>query len=277
MNVGVPVLSGLHFPRDAAPAATLLSPRLWVLPLLALATMTLLALSNANVPLYLAINRASVVLPPTFWACLTSLGDTLPAFALLLPLVLRRPDAAAAALIAVVIASLLSQALKHFFDLPRPAGLLAGDLFQLIGPRLVARSFPSGHTTAAFVVAALYAGHTLERGKLLLAMSAAGMIGLSRIAVGAHWPLDVLGGMTLGWLAGFAGLHVAPHCHRCASCAVHVFTIALFAAGALWLLIGYDSGYADARWLERAVAFASLSLLVIFLFGKLPPSSGSTP
>jgi hypothetical protein len=32
------------------------------------------------------------------------------------------------------------------------------------------------------------------------------LIGLSRIAVGAHWPVDVLAGAALGWLCGLSGL-----------------------------------------------------------------------
>jgi undecaprenyl-diphosphatase len=57
-------------------------------------------------------------------------------------------------------------------------------------------SFPSGHTTTAFTIA-LILGHfspLLWPFALLLAT----LVGLSRVALGAHFPSDVIAGMVLG-------------------------------------------------------------------------------
>ncbi len=65
-------------------------------------------------------------------------------------------------------------------------------------------SFPSGHTTTAFAVA-LVVGHfspLLWPGALLLAT----LVGLSRLALGAHFPSDVVAGMGLGCLCASIGL-----------------------------------------------------------------------
>jgi membrane-associated phospholipid phosphatase len=263
-------VSGLHRWNehdDIAPAAT--SPmRFWLVPAMALLALVLIGATGANAPLFLAINGMAGGLPDSLWACITSLGDTLPAFAILLPLASRRSDAAAAALIAVLLAMLASQGLKHGLDISRPFAILDQGLFHAVGPRLSGRSFPSGHTTAAFTVAALIGGHSLPLRKWLPVLLGAAMIGLSRIAVGAHWPADVLSGAVVGWLSGFAGLHLAPYCRFCQSKAMHWLTLALFAAGTVWLLTSFQSGYLDARWLERTVALSSLLVFSLSLFGK---------
>jgi undecaprenyl-diphosphatase len=64
--------------------------------------------------------------------------------------------------------------------------------------------FPSGHATAAaaFFGAVLYLSGSLAPSsrRLVRALAVAGMIlvGLARIVLRAHWPSDVLGGLTLG-------------------------------------------------------------------------------
>jgi NhaP-type Na+/H+ or K+/H+ antiporter len=66
---------------------------------------------------------------------------------------------------------------------------------------------PSGHTLTAFAVASAIYFSLPQQGRkrhLWLFVLAAGT-GLSRIAVGAHWPGDVVVGLSLGLLAGMLG------------------------------------------------------------------------
>jgi undecaprenyl-diphosphatase len=65
-------------------------------------------------------------------------------------------------------------------------------------------SFPSGHTTTAFTIA-LILGHFSP---LLwpVALTLATLIGLSRIALGAHFPSDVVAGMLLGCACAIVAL-----------------------------------------------------------------------
>jgi undecaprenyl-diphosphatase len=67
---------------------------------------------------------------------------------------------------------------------------------RIIGPVLEKYSFPSGHTASAFAGAAVLV--YLFGGWYWLSFALAGLVGYSRIYVGAHFPLDVLGGMALG-------------------------------------------------------------------------------
>ena len=197
----------------------------WVtVPLLALAlalAMQMQAASSTtaliNRALFSSINQSAYQWPATAWSMLTALGDASVLFALLSPLLLIRPQAVAAVLAAVPLGGLLSTLLKRTFDAPRPAAVLEAAQFHLIGPLLSNHSFPSGHTISAFAAAvavlavlqppAKTAGPSALRfaGLFIAVISSATAVGISRVAVGAHWPIDVLAGAACGWLAGLSG------------------------------------------------------------------------
>ncbi|MCS6923966.1 MAG: phosphatase PAP2 family protein [Fimbriimonadales bacterium] len=107
------------------------------------------------------------------------------------------------AVVALVGSGATAQVLKHLFPRLRPSTLPGA----LVAPdeRIFYSSFPSGHTTTAFALAFwvfLLAHATRYRvwgyGALLLA----GLIGLSRIYRGVHYPSDVLAGAFIGVLWG---------------------------------------------------------------------------
>jgi undecaprenyl-diphosphatase len=102
--------------------------------------------------------------------------------------------------IAALIASLLVQVLKRFFKRKRPSHGIQG--FTALADNPDAFSFPSGHTAAAFAVAISVAGMSAMLGPFHLGLACA--IGLSRVYLGAHYPLDVGVGIAVGSLAGVA-------------------------------------------------------------------------
>lgn len=64
-------------------------------------------------------------------------------------------------------------------------------------------SFPSGHTTAAFAAATVYASEYKDKPLIpIISYSAATLIGLSRLTENKHWPTDVLVGAMLGYVCG---------------------------------------------------------------------------
>ena len=100
--------------------------------------------------------------------------------------------------VAALLATAVSQALKRWLLRPRPTRAIAG--FTALAENPDAFSFPSGHTTAAFAVAAAFAGAGFGLGPASLALAAG--IGLSRVYLGAHYPLDVAVGAVLGSACG---------------------------------------------------------------------------
>lgn len=99
---------------------------------------------------------------------------------------------------AVALATIASQGLKRGLTRARPDSAIAG--FEALAENPDRFSFPSGHTAAAFAVAAAFAGEPSGLGPLALVLATG--IGLSRVYLGAHYPLDVGAGAALGALAG---------------------------------------------------------------------------
>lgn len=64
-------------------------------------------------------------------------------------------------------------------------------------------SFPSGHTTAAFSAATVFAYEYKDQIVIpVIAYSIAGLVGVSRVTQNAHWTTDVLAGFALGYICG---------------------------------------------------------------------------
>lgn len=107
---------------------------------------------------------------------------------------------AAALALSVAIGNEVSKLLKDFFERPRP------DLEHLV--LVKSYSFPSGHAMVGMIVYFMIAYLLLEEaktkaGKITIAIITAILlilIGASRIILQVHYPSDVLGGYTLGYL-----------------------------------------------------------------------------
>ena len=141
--------------------------------------------------------------PDALWLFLTQLGDS--ALVGLVLLALAGADGARRALVfkTWLLGAVLSPLLKTLINTPRPLAVLDPGLLQVIGhPPSGFHSMPSGHSLAAAALVGVLGLFWSPRrawlwGPLVLLALA---IGLSRMAVGAHWPGDVLAGLGLGTL-----------------------------------------------------------------------------
>lgn len=170
----------------------------------------LVAAFDVNEAWFIAWNAAATAIAPGYvWAGITNLASTLGAFALMTPLLSWRPRWLAATLLAAPAATLYTHGLKQFFAEPRPAAVLASDQFTIVGLPLRTDSFPSGHSLTAFVVAGiivLCASPAVRRQWAWVVLAAAILMCFSRVAVGAHWPLDLFAGAAGGWVSAVIGV-----------------------------------------------------------------------
>ena len=104
------------------------------------------------------------------------------------------------------IATVLVHTVKHLIGRPRPKFSTSGDWD--IAPSLLSGfdSFPSGHTTATFALAAVLARRFPHCS--LLFFGAGAFVALSRVLRGSHFTTDVFGGSVLGLVSG--ALALAP-------------------------------------------------------------------
>ncbi|MHB9036733.1 MAG: phosphatase PAP2 family protein [Armatimonadota bacterium] len=105
-----------------------------------------------------------------------------------------------AGMTAFALSGIAVQIAKHIWDRPRP--LLAMFDVRVVGENLFAHSFPSGHTTTAFAVAAACSVLLPRLRWLLIPLAFA--TALSRVYLGVHFPLDVAYGGLVGSLVGLA-------------------------------------------------------------------------
>ncbi len=97
-----------------------------------------------------------------------------------------------------ILATAISQVLKRLCRRTRPSLGLRG--FVALAENPDTFSFPSGHTTVAVAVAIALAGQGTALGALMASVAAG--VGISRVYLGAHYPLDVAAGVVLGSAAG---------------------------------------------------------------------------
>jgi len=101
----------------------------------------------------------------------------------------------AAAGFSALLALGIAQVISHLWERPRPY-VAHPDVAHLFISASPDPSFPSDHATAAFAIATAIFLRNRKAGYVALAMATA--LAFARVAVGTHYPGDVLGGAALG-------------------------------------------------------------------------------
>ena len=243
------------------------SPWRWIVPLLSLCGLLVVYMSGTNVVLFQFLNHTLSYASDSIWLHLSLLADGQLVILFVLPFLGRRPDVVWQYILAIILGGLFVYGMKELFSVLRPpASLLAGS-FHLIGPDLQNNAFPSGHTTAFFVLAGLVCLQKVNPVFKYLILLLAILVGLSRIASGVHWPLDVLGAAFGGWFVAMVAIWLGQYWRIGLNIrlqrilAVIVTTLSLWTVWTLW----HDYGE-----IYPGTGVMQISLLVICLGLSVP-------
>jgi undecaprenyl-diphosphatase len=124
--------------------------------------------------------------------------------ALVLAAVYRRWNVLILTVAAVYLADAAAGLLKALVDRPRP--FVRYPEPKILVPRPHDASFPSGHAATSFAAATILSFAFPKAAPAFLVLAAA--VAYSRVYVGVHYPLDVLGGAALGALVAIALLRL---------------------------------------------------------------------
>jgi len=159
--------------------------------------------THLNHNLFLFLNRYNFPLADKLMLVITHTGNGL----VLLPIVLlalaifdrkKMLRVFSTVLLAGVIGGVFVHLLKLGIGGSRP--LVVFPQAHFLGEPLKLGSFPSGHTQLCFSTAVVLAKEYKKGWKFLYLW--AFIVGYSRIYVGAHFPLDIIAGGTIGYLSG---------------------------------------------------------------------------
>lgn len=233
------------------------SPFLYAFSVFLLIFAAVLYLLNGYHAGFHTINQSTAVMSSSLLSVLTFCGDSAVPLVVVLLFARQRPSVLGIVLIASLFGLMLSHGLKHYFDAMRPPAVLDSSEFQLIGQAFRQHSFPSGHSFSIFIFVTVMWCYIQERpwrvGLVLFGI----LVALSRVLVGAHWPIDVLVGSALGIASAQLGIYVALHRAWTKRVTTHVGVLLLLLYTAL-LLLQHDGGYPLARWFALCLASAAI-------------------
>jgi hypothetical protein len=92
------------------------------------------------------------------------------------------------------------------------------------------------------------------------ALLGAVLIAASRIAVGVHWPVDVLSGAVIGWMSAWLGLWLAQKMPWGAGKG-RALPLLLMALMIVFNLMSPGTGYPEGLWVQKLVSILAIPAL----------------
>lgn len=207
---------------------------------------------------------------------LTSLADGLWMMMLAAIVQSVAPRNFKAFLIALVLGNIFLQAGKYFVDADRPLLALGENAICLLGQKLTARSFPSGHAFSAMLFFMYVRPRRSVAAALLLVLT--GAAAFSRAYVGVHFPRDIMTGILIAVVAFLLAEKLATRItFRETSLRLRKALVAFLGIGtAIIYIFAYHEKTRELEFLLTPAAWAVVIYWVLYairLFVRRPVSS----
>ena len=170
---------------------------------------------NVQKDLFLFLNNKLSQFPSLMFN-LTQFGDVIIGYSLLTAFIIYAPKLWEALLTSAIISLVVSAVLKKIFAVPRPAAMFDHASFRIIGETISGKSsLPSGHSIVTFItITTLLFAFMPGKNKYKIIwvpfmLSLGLLIAFSRVGVGAHYPLDVIIGSTIGFIIAITGIKIS--------------------------------------------------------------------
>lgn len=218
---------------------------------------------GSNQEIFLWFNANAGVLPDAFWANMTFVADTLFAVAVIALVASRYPHIFNSGFVLLIIGALFVHGLKNLLEIPRPPAVLDADMFKVIGPVVKNHAFPSGHSFTALATAGLLALNMRSLSGTIALLVIALTAAISRAAVGAHWPLDILVGSAAGLIFALIAQKLTDEIWWLQGKGLERFAAGLMTITCVTMLF-HDSRYPDTRILTVTAAVIALLALASY-------------
>jgi undecaprenyl-diphosphatase len=157
------------------------------------------SISSAETAVFRAINDHTVLPFTVVWVVMQLGNFVAIPIAALVAAVLRRTRLAIAILVGGVMTYYLAKVVKSIVERGRPASVL--DDVHIRGAASLGRGYVSGHAAVVTLLVVLiwpYVGRPWRAAAVVAAL----FVCLARVNVGAHLPLDIVGGAAVGLAVG---------------------------------------------------------------------------
>jgi len=201
-----------------------LKPSLFFLPILLLITIVLFLYYQDSLDAYkyVQIQKDSFFFInynlgqfPNILYNVTQLGDASIFLSFLSIFIVYAPKIWESLISASLVSLIFSNLLKNIFTVPRPAVVFDNNSFVIVGKTAVGfASLPSGHSITVFTtLTVLLFAFMPEKLKykilwVFFTIITGLIISVTRVGIGAHYPLDVIIGSIIGYISGLMGIFI---------------------------------------------------------------------
>jgi membrane-associated phospholipid phosphatase len=178
---------------------------------------------------------------------------------------------------ALLTSTIVNTALKATINVPRPIG--TPGIRSLRVETATGQAFPSGHTQGAATLWVSSIIQVKKRWMYITGISAIILVGCSRLYLGVHWPIDIIGGIVIGTLWVFISNYIFEYAEATGKAWILMVIILPMLIGMIFLrqktyytiagtVFAFFIGYIiETRYVQFDVRATKLNQLIKLFFG----------